>query len=345
MQLDANKLSFSVDKGLAPVYLISGDEPLQQGEAVDLIRKKARSEGFLNREVLHVEGRFNWNQLLGVYLTQSLFSEKNLIELNLPTAKPGREGSQAIEKVIRDLSTDNVLIIIAGKLDKASKNTKWFKSIDQHGVVVQVWPLFENKLYSWLNQRLKRKGMTTDQQGIKLLADSVEGNLLAAVQEIEKLHAIHGAVQLSVNDIINAVADNARYDVFKLGDSLLAGNSARTVQVLNGLLGEKLAAPVILWALMRELRIMAGLSFERASTGRTDATFKKHHVWDSKKSQYMQALSRGNIHQWQCLIQACAKAERITKGVEPGDEWLVIEQICLAFCEPKRLKQYGLIAL
>lgn len=343
MQLDANQLSASVDRGLAPVYLITGDEPLQQGEAVDAIRKKARSEGFLNREVLHVEGRFDWNQLMGVCLTQSLFAEKNLIELNLPTAKPGREGSQAIDKVINDLSADNVLIIIAGKVDKASKNTKWFKSIDQHGIVVQVWPLVDNKLYAWLKQRLSRKGMTTDQQGVKLLADSVEGNLLAAVQEIEKLHAIHGSVQLSSSDIINAVADNARYDVFKLADSMLAGNSVRTVQVLNGLLSEKLAAPVILWVLMRELRIMAGLSFEKTSNGRTDATFKKHRVWDSKKTQYMQALSRGSVRQWQGLVRACAKAERITKGAEAGDEWLLIEQICLAFCEPKRLRQYGLI--
>ncbi|HIF18278.1 MAG TPA: DNA polymerase III subunit delta [Cycloclasticus sp.] len=343
MQLDVNKLSFSVDKGLAAVYLITGDEPLQQGEAVDLIRKKARLDGFLNREVLHVDGRFDWNQLLGVCLTQSLFAEKNLIELNLPTGKPGRDGSQAIEKVISDLSADNVLIIIAGKLDKASKNTKWFKSVDKHGVVVQVWPLFENQLYGWLKLRLNRKGMTTDQQSIKLLADSVEGNLLAAVQEIEKLHAIHGAAQLSASDIVNAVADNARYDVFKLTDSLLAGNSVRTVQVLKGLLGEKLAAPVILWALMRELRIMAGLSFEKASTGRTAGTFKKHRVWDSKQSQYMRALSRGSVRQWQGLIQACAKAERMTKGVDQGNEWLLIEQICLAFCEPKRLKQYGII--
>lgn len=345
MQLDTNQLSFSFDKGLVPVYLVSGDEPLQLGEAVDLIRQKAREAGFLNREVFHVEGTFDWNQLFAACLSQSLFAEKNLIELNLPTAKPGREGSKAIEKVIADLSTDNVLIIIAGKLDKSSKTTKWFKSIDQHGVVVQVWPLVDNKLLQWLKHRLQRKGMTTSQQGLKLLADSVEGNLLAADQEVEKLHILFGSMELSTDDIANAVADNARYDVFKLTDSLLAGHSARTVQILKGLLGEKLAAPVILWALMRELRILAGLSFEKKATGRTDATFKKHRVWDTRKTGYLKALSRGNLTQWQGLIQACAKAERITKGVEIGDEWLVIEQICLAFCEPRRLQQYGLVAV
>ena len=344
MQLEANQLSFSVDKGLLPVYLVSGDEPLQQGEAVDLIRKKARSEGFLNREVLYVEGRFDWSQLSAACLTQSLFAEKNLIELNMSTAKPGREGSQAIEKIVSEASSDNLLIIITGKLDKTSKKAKWFKSIDQHGAIIQVWPLLDNKLLSWLKQRLQRKGLSVDQQGIKLLADSVEGNLLAAAQEIEKLHAIHGSVELSSDDILNAVADNARYDVFKLTDSLLAGNSIRAIQVLKGLVGEKLAAPVVLWALTRELRIMAGLSFEKTTTGRMSETFRRQRppVWDSKKTQYTQALSRGDLSQWQGLIQVCAKAERMTKGAEKGDEWLVIEQICLAFCEPRRLKQYAL---
>lgn len=336
MQLDVNQLSSSLNKKLAPVYLVSGAEPLQQGEAVDLIRQQARNAGFVNRQVLHVEGQFEWNQLYAVSLNQSLFAEKNLIELNLPTAKPGREGSQAIEKMLDDLSADNLLIIVAGKLDGSAKKSKWFKSIDQHGVVVQVWPLVDDKLLRWLDHRLKRKGLKASAQGVKLLADSVEGNLLAADQEIEKLHTLFGPVELSIEDISNTVADNARYDVFKLTDSLLLGDAARALQILKGLLGEKLAAPVVLWALMRELRILASLSFEEKTMGRRDATFKKHRIWDSKKNTYMKALSRGGLGQWQAMIQACAKAERVTKGVETGDEWLMIEQICLAFCEPKR---------
>ncbi|OUR84068.1 DNA polymerase III subunit delta [Cycloclasticus sp. 46_120_T64] len=344
MQLELKQLTAAVDKQLAPVYFVSGDEPLQQGEAVDYIRKKARAAGFLNREVFHVEGRFDWNQLIAACFSQSLFAERNLIELNLPTAKPGRDGSKVIEKVLAELSTDNLLIIIAGKLDKASKNTKWFKSIDQHGVVLQVWPLQGQKLYQWLQQRLQTKGLSSDQQGIKILADSVEGNLLAAAQEIEKLHALHGAVRLSADDILSAVADNARYDVFTLADSLLAGDLVRTVHVLRSLQGEKLATPVILWALLRELRVLVSLSFERQTSGRSDATFKKHRVWESKKAIYKKALSRGSLLQWQGLIQACAQAERVSKGVGKGDEWLLIEQICLAFCEPKRIEQYRLVA-
>ncbi|ORU91711.1 MAG: DNA polymerase III subunit delta [Cycloclasticus sp. symbiont of Poecilosclerida sp. N] len=347
MQLnDVNQLAFAIDKGLASVYLVAGDEPLQQGEAVDLIRKKARAEGFLNREVLHVEGRFDWGQLLGASLTQSLLAEKNLIELNLPTGKPGRDGSQAIEKVVSDSSGDNLLIIIAGKLDKSSKKTKWFKAIDKHGLVLSVWPLKYNELLSWLKQRLQRKGLSVDRQGVQLLANSVEGNLLAAAQEVEKLHALHGSANLSVDDIADAVADNARYDVFKLMDSVLAGHSQRAVQILKSLRGEKLAVPILIWALTRDLRIVAGLSFEKSTTGRMLATFNRQKPpisWDSKKKQYIQALSRGSLSQWHSLLRACVKVERMTKGVEVGNEWLLIEQICLAFCEPKRLRKNALV--
>jgi DNA polymerase III, delta subunit len=346
MQLDdVKQLSHVLDKQLMPVYLVSGDEPLQQGEAVDLIRKKAREAGFLNREVFHVEGVFDWNQLITACLSQSLFADKNLIELNLPSGKPGREGAKVISEVVSELSADNVLIIVSGKLDGASKSSKWFKSIDQHGVIAQVWPLNDHKLLQWLKHRLDRKGMATNQQGLKLLADSVEGNLLAADQEIEKLHILFGSVELSMDDITDAVADNARYDVFKLTDSLLAGDTTRTMQILKGLLGEKLAAPVVLWALMRELRILASLSFEKKTSGRIESTLKKYKVWNNKKRSYLNALSRGSLTEWQSLIRACAKAERITKGVEDGDEWLVIEQICLAFCEPRRLQQYALVAV
>ncbi|MBL4743983.1 MAG: DNA polymerase III subunit delta [Cycloclasticus sp.] len=345
MKLEINQLSFAVEKGLAPVYLVSGDEPLQQGEAVDLIRKKARSEGFLNRIVLHVEGKFDWNQLFSACMSQSLFAEKNLIELNLPTAKPGREGSPIIDRVVSELSSDNLLIIIAGKVEKKSHTSKWYKAIDKVGAVITVWPLADGALSQWLKKRLQQKGMSASQQGIKALADSVEGNLLAAAQEIEKLHVLYGAIELTTDNILNAVADNARYDVFKLTDSLLAGNSARTVQVLRGLIGEKLAAPVVLWALMRELRILAGLSFEKNTSGQTGAVFKRYFVWQSKHGAYLKAINRGSLSQWHSLIRACAKADRVTKGAEAGDEWLFIEQICLSICEPNRLKQYGLMVV
>ncbi|PHS73741.1 MAG: DNA polymerase III subunit delta [Cycloclasticus sp.] len=335
-----------LNKGLASIYLVSGDEPLQQSEIVDSIRQKARADGFSNRTVFHVDGSFDWNQVLGACLTQSLFAEKNLIELNLPTGKPGKVGSSAITEVIDNLSTDNVFIIIAGKIDTRSKNSKWYKAIEKSGVLVQVWPLVDAKLEQWLRQRMQNKGLTVDHAGIKLLADSVEGNLLAASQEVEKLYTLYGATNISIDNIIESVADNSRYDVFKLSDCLLQGNSKKTTQVLKGLIGEKLAASVVLWLLLRELRVLASLRFEKQQTGRTDQTFKAKEnrwVWGSKQPVYLKAMARGNLTQWHAMIQACAKTERVIKGAEIGDEWVLIEQICLTFCQPKLLKQYGLL--
>lgn len=325
---------------LAAVYLVAGNEPLQQSEVVDSIRQKSRKAGFLNRIVFHVDGKFDWNQVKGACLTQSLFAEKNLIEINLPTGKPGKEGSSTIESAVSGASGDNLLIIISGKVEQTSKKTKWFKSIQQHGVVVQVWPLKEHELEEWLKSRLQQKGLTINQQGVSLLANSVEGNLLAASQEVDKLYALYGEAQLSVENILESVADNARYDVFKLTDSLLVGNSSRAIQVLNGLIGEKLAAPVVLWGILRDLRLLASLSFEKQKTGRTDQTFKANRwVWGDKQRSYLQALPRGSLTVWHQLIQQCATVERIIKGVQAGDEWTEIEQICLSFCEPKRLKE------
>jgi len=329
MQVELVRLPSLLEKSLSPVYFISGDEPLQQGEAVALIRKKARAEGYLNREVLHVEGQFDWNQLPALCLTQSLFADKNLIELNLPTAKPGKQGGAIIESVVAQCSTDNVLVIISGKLDSYAKRAKWFKAITDHGVVLQVWPIEGNKLANWLRQRLQQKGMQVDELGLKLLLQRIEGNLLAAAQEIEKLYILYGPVKLTETQILSSVADNSRYDIFKLMDSILLGHSAKVIVILKSLMAEKLAVPVVLWAITRELRLLASLSFASSKKGRFDAVFQQYNIWDSKKNLYVQALSRAKLSDWQSLLKMCAIAEKQTKGVEVGNEWDLIEQICL----------------
>lgn len=334
MKLDLSQLAFSIEKGLQPVYMVSGDEPLQQGEVVDAIRKKARAEGFLNREVLHVEGQFDWNQFPALCLTQSLFADKNLIELNLPTAKPGKVGSAMIERVMEELSPENVIIIITGKLDPKSKNTKWYKAVDKQGAIIQVWPLDGQKLVPWLRGRVQQKGLKIDDAGLKILLQRIEGNLLAAVQEIEKLYALYGATSITADDVASAVEDNARFDVFKLTDSMLLGHSERVSRVLSSLIAEKLAAPVVLWAITRELRMLEALSFEKSVSGGVDKTFQKHRVWDSKKKGYLKALSRGTLQDWQALLLDCVTVEKMIKGAKKGNEWVVIEQICLRVCQP-----------
>ena len=339
MQLKFDQLRQQLQGQLASVYLVSGDEPLQRGDAVDLIRKKARQEGFLNREILHVEGKFDWNLLRAATLSQSLFAEKNLIELNLPSAKPGRDGSAAIDDVVKQLSSDNVLIIIAGKLDPKSKSTRWYKSIDSKGVVLPVWPLLGRDLNQWLVAKLRSKNIQLEPQGVNLLSERVEGNLLAANQEIEKLHVLYGEGQLTTQDILSAVADNARYDVFKLTDSLLAGNIERALQVLSSLREEKLAAPVILWALTREIRLLLSLALAKSQRSGTDTVFRNNRVWDSRKNAYLQTLARGKMDDWKVLMQSCSKADQMIKGALQGHEWDVLEKICLGVCMPDTVNQ------
>lgn len=339
MQLKFDQLRQHVERQLAGVYLLSGDEPLQLGDAADLIRKKARADGFLNREILHVEGRFDWNHLRAATRNQSLFAEKNLIELNLPTAKPGRDGSAAIDEVVKELSSDNMLIIIAGKLDPKSKNTRWFKSIDSKGVTVQVWPLVGRDLNQWLVAKLRSKNLQLEPQAVNELSERVEGNLLAASQEIEKLHVLYGEGQLTTQNILSAVADNARYDVFKLTDSLLAGNVERALQVLSSLREEKIASPVILWALTREIRLLLSLSLAKSQRNGMDTVFRNNRVWDSRKNAYLQTLARGKMDDWKVLMQSCSKVDQMIKGALQGHAWDVLEKICLGVCMPNTVNE------
>ncbi|ORU89710.1 MAG: DNA polymerase III subunit delta [Cycloclasticus sp. symbiont of Poecilosclerida sp. M] len=338
MKVDVSQLAKNVQKSLASVYLVSGDEPLQLGESVGLIRKQVRANGFSNRIVLDGDVRFDWKLLAAACMSQSLFAEKNLIELNLPTAKPGKEGSAAIVDIIGQLSGDNVLIIIAGKLDATAKKSRWFKAIESQGVVVQIWPIEGVKLVNWLKQRLQQKQLKLNDESVKFLMQCVEGNLLSAAQEIEKLHVLYGSAELSLEQITLSIADNSRYDVFKLTDSMLLADASRVMHILKALRAEKIAAAVVLWALSREIRILSALSFEKSGSGRLDKVFQKHRIWDSKKAVYLKTITRGRLAHWHGLLQCCSDADLMIKGLKKGNEWLVFEQICLGVCCPERVK-------
>lgn len=219
MRLRADQLTAQLKKQLLPVYLVSGDEPLLVQEACDAIRAGAREAGCSEREVMHVDGKFKWDQLLASSAEMSLFAERKLIELRVPSGKPGAEGSKALVQYLAQPSPDNILLIVAGKIDKASTNSKWFKTIDKAGAVTQLWPIEARELPRWLQQRCGQLGLEIDQDALLMLGDRVEGNLLAAVQEIEKLRLITKGQRITAEDISDSVADNARYNLFALIDS------------------------------------------------------------------------------------------------------------------------------
>lgn len=345
MELKPHELDSHLSRQLLPVYLVCGDEPLQQAEALDHLRIAAKKAGFLNRIVLHVEGSFDWNQLLGACLTQSLFAEKNLIELNMPTGKPGIAGSKALLKALENLSNDNLLIIQTGKLDKNTKLSKWCKAIEQQGAVVTVWPLRQHELTGWIKNRLLKQGVNVEHDVPALLANLIEGNLLAAVQEIEKLHVLYGEQRIGQQEVLSSLSDHSRFDVFKLSEAMLKGDVQRVLHILSGLKAEKLATPLFLWVLVKDLRVLSSLAFAQQKRQNTAAVFKHHRVFQQTQRDYLMAVQRAPMAHWMRLLQCCAQIELMSKGAAQGDEQVLIEQVCLAVCQPDQFGYFSSVAV
>lgn len=329
MKLRSDQLAASLSKSLLPIYLITGEEPLQLGEAADEIRLAARKAGYIQREVITIDNGHEWPQLLDEASSLSIFADQKLIELRMSNVKPGVEGGKALQAYCQQMPEQTVLLIIAtGKLDAAAQKSQWFQALDAAGGIVQVWPLLGRDLLDWLQRRAARKGMDVDAEAVKSLAMRVEGNLLAAAQEIEKLYILHGHARIDQVMIEADVADSSRFDVFKLTDALLQGKTTRAIKILNNLRAEAVAAPVVLWAIAKELRVLCaikpGVSLE--------AVFKKYSVWDKHKQHIQQAAARLSNAQWQKLLRQCAQADRQIKGQADGDCWETLFVICLAFC-------------
>jgi len=334
MRYKMDQLKRVLKSTLLPVYLVTGDEPLQVGESADLIRSAARLMGFSVREVISIEQGNEWPQLAIEADSFSIFAEKKLIDLRLPSAKPGIEGSKAFLAYCQNPPDETLLLITAGKIDTASQKSQWFQAIDKLGAVIQVWPLQGQELLNWLQQRAERKAMRLDFDAAKALAARIEGNLLAAAQEVEKLYILYGQAVISKIMVENAVADSARFDVFKLTEALLAGKLNRVVKILNGLKAEGVATPVVLWALSREARVLLDILFELKHGGHQDVLFKKHQIWDKRKQLVNEGLRRLSIQQIQALLMVCAKADQQIKGQLTGDGWDSLFELCVQFCKP-----------
>lgn len=331
MRLKVDQLGATLQKGLAPVYLVSGDEPLQLGEAADDIRQAARLGGYTTREVISIDNGSEWHRLTAEAESLSIFSDKKLIDLRLPSGKPGVEGGKLLSEYCRNLPDDTLLLISAGKLENATLKSQWFQALDNVGVFVQVWPLQGSELAQWLQRRGERKGMRFEVDAVKSLAARIEGNLLAAAQEIEKLYILHGQSRITKAMIEDDVADSARFDVFKLMDALLAGKLNRAVKILEGLRSEGIAAPVVLWAVSREARNLLNIVTDLKQGGHQDGVFKKYQIWDKRKPLVQDALIRLKSKDLQKILQISATADQQIKGQLPGDGWESLFAICLAY--------------
>ncbi len=332
MRIQPEQLTTALKKSLAPVYLVCGDEPLQVGEAADEIRACSRNAGYSVREVLVAEGNFDWRQLALEADSLSIFSEKKIIDLRIPSGKPGAEGAKALIEYCKHIPEETILIISSSKLAAQAQKSRWFQDIDKVGAVIQVWPLQGSELLKWLQRRSRKKGMQIEQDGLKALASRIEGNLLAASQEIEKLFILHGSGPISQQAVEEMVADSARFDVFILLDSLLSGRINRAIKILRGLQAEGIVEPVVLWALSREARQVFQIKKEIEQGLRKETVLAKYKVWDKRKPLVEKALNRLGLTDLQNILLLCAKADRQIKGQLSGNSWETLFEICLGFC-------------
>ena len=329
MKIRTNQLSSHLQKTLAPCYLVTGDEHLLVDEALDSIRETARARGFTSRELFAGTAGFDWAQLRNSSANLSLFADKRIVELRLPTGKPGRAGGQAIVDLVESTDPDLMLIVSGPKLDRSAQSSKWAKSIDAKGVNIQVWPIDARELPGWIAGRMRQAGLQPDRGAVTLIADRVEGNLLAAGQEIEKLRLILGEGKVSADDVSTAVANSSRYDVFKLVDAALGGDARRALKILSGLRAEGVEPVIIIWALTRELRTLANLT-DTVSKGMDLASgMQKTGVWRNRQALVRVCIGRHQHGDFHGLLKAASRADQAAKGQSRADPWQLSTDIVM----------------
>lgn len=335
MRLRFDQLPQQLQKGLLPCYLLSGDEPLQIGEAADAIRAAARDADYATRTVFEVDAHFKWGELMAEADSLSLFSDKKVIDLRIPSGKTGTEGGKNLVAYAERPPPDTLLLITMPKMDRAQQSTKWVKALDKLGALIQIWPIEGRNLLQWLDQRMRSRGLMPEREVIAMLAERVEGNLLAAAQEIDKLLLLQGPGPVSAEQLLEASADSARFDVYKLVDAALAGNTARCIRILQGLRAEGIAEPVVLWALAREIRMLASIRGEiDAGRSAQQVLANRRDVWDKRRPLVARGLSRLNLATLQQLLQSCALADRAIKGRAMDNPWLLFEKMLVALSAP-----------
>ncbi len=340
MQIKAQQLAAALQKPLVPVYLISGDEPQQVGELSDLIRQSAKSRGFTTREIFFVDKSFDWKQINISADTFSLFADKKIIDIRLPTGTPGGEGAKALAAYCQRPPEDTLLLITAGKIGKDSQKSAWYQAIDKIGCIIQVWPLTGQDLLRWIQDRMQQRGILPEPGAVKLLLDRVEGNLLAAAQEVEKLYVLYGSGTLSTRQITDVVADSSRYDVFKLVESVLAGQVDKVLKILSSLKAEGIASAIVLWALTRETRILIAYKAAQGQ-GEKELILKKNGVWGERKQLLDSSAKRLTHTELNQVLILGAKADRQIKGQQQGDAWETLLEASLVLASVLVLSKTG----
>ena len=331
-QVRADQLEAHLARALAPLYVVHGDEPLLAMEAADAIRAKARRDGYTEREVHLVERHYDWDRLAAAAAALSLFASRRLIELRIPSGKPGTDGAAAITAYCAALHPDIVTLVTLPRLDRAGQNSAWFGALSGAGVVVNVFPVERRALPLWIGARLARQKQRAAEDALAFIADCVEGNLLAAHQEIQKLGLLYPPGDLAFEQVRDAVLDVARFEVSQLSEAMLSGDRARLARVLDGLAGEGEAPPRVLWVMSDDVRAVTRVQRGLAEGRNAADLFREYRVWGEARQRLVAAAARRMAREaLDAALAQAAAVDRTIKGLAKGDPWDELLQLGLRF--------------
>ena len=325
MRISPDQLPRTLEKALAPAWLVIGDEPLLVGEAADAIRARARAAGHVSRETFFVDRYFDWSELQASSRSLSLFGERRILEVRMPSTRPGKDGGAVLAQLAADPVPDTLLLVLAGRAERDTYSTAWFRSFEKGGVVVRCQPVAIGQLPDWIVSRAARHGLSIEPEGAQLLAERVEGNLLAAHQEIEKLALLQAGGAVSTEQLLAAVADSARFNIFQLGEAALEGDALRSLRVLEGLRVEGVEPTLVLWALCRDLRALADARRNSGAAPGHGEQAERRAALLARALECKAGMPLGP------LFLGAGRVDRQIKGLADGDPWTGMTSLVAAF--------------
>jgi DNA polymerase-3 subunit delta len=321
MRISSEDLPRHLSKGLGSLYVIHGEAMLLAIEAADAIRTAARVAGYTERETHIAEQHFKWGELRNSAQSMSLFSSRKVIDLRIPSGKPGVEGAQALQDHCANLDPDTLTLISLPKLEHTAFKSKWFAALEQHGTIISADEVSLTSLPTWIAARLQRQNQSADADTLLFLAQKVEGNLLAAFQEIQKLALLFPAGPLTFEQVKDSVMDVARYDIFKLSEAMLTGDAPRYVHILDGLRAEGTATVLILWTLSEDIRALAKVSRALQQSGNLSGALREARVWGEKQKLIERAVRRFSPVFAERALRQAGQIDKLIKGLRQGDVW------------------------
>ena len=336
--LRPEQLPAALERSLAPVYLLGGNEPLLLQECRDAIIRAAQAQDFTERDVIETSARFDWAALGETSAAPSLFATRRIIDLRLPTGKPGREGSKALLALLDSPDPDVLLLVSTGEWKAEMRKSKWARELAAAGILVEIWPVKMQQLPGWIRQRMAAAGLEADREAVGLLAELVEGNLLAAKQEIDKLALSGAGPRITAADVRTAVADSARIDVFRLVECVLSGQAAESLRAAAVMQRTGVAIQPVVAVVHRDLSVADEVRAARRNRQSEDAVFSRHRIWAARQGPLRSAAQRLDAREFGDAFSTLALIDRQSKGRAAGDAWQTLDRLLWFLCDPSAVR-------